>query len=151
MEWFKIDWKGMYPIETAQDKSKATSFGIYAIYDKKGKDNNLIYIGECYWQEFGKRLRQHKSEWLHRIKGKLYVCFGTVMLPKGRKISYERVHDVEAALIHFYRPPCNTVGKRGYSGRDILIFNTGKLIALDSIVSHDTELLSLLQKTRRRI
>jgi len=141
----------MYPIETAQDKSKATSFGIYAIYDKKGKDNNLIYIGECYWQEFGKRLRQHKSEWLHRIKGKLYVCFGTVMLPKGRKISYERVHDVEAALIHFYRPPCNTVGKRGYSGRDILIFNTGKLIALDSIVSHDTELLSLLQKTRRRI
>lgn len=134
----------MYPIETAQDKSKATAFGIYAIYDKKGKDSNLIYIGECYWQDFGKRLRQHKSQWLYRIKGKLYVCFGTVLLPKGRKISYERVHDVEAALIHFYRPPCNTVGKKGYSGRDILIFNTGKLIVLDPIVSHDTELLSLL-------
>ena len=150
MEWFKIDWKGTYPVDTAQYRSAAIAFGIYAIYDRKGKSNKLIYIGECYWQDFKKRLQQHKKQWLHRVKGNLYVCFGTVMLPKGRKISYERVRDVEAALIHFYCPPFNTVGKRGYSGRDILIFNTGKLIALDPIVSPDTELLSLLRKTRRR-
>ena len=133
-------------METAQDKLEAGDFGIYAIYDKKEKDTSLIYIGECYWQDFGKRLRQHKNEWLHRVKGRLYVCFGTVMLPEGKRISHQRILDVEGALIHFYRPPCNTVGKKGYSGRDILIFNTGKSIALDPIVSHDTELLSLLQK-----
>lgn len=150
MEWFKIDWKGMYPVDTAQHKSTAIAFGVYAIYDRKGKSNNLIYIGECYWQGFGKRLQQHKRDWLHRVKGKLYVCFGTVMLPEGRRISHARVCDVESALIHFYRPPFNTVGKRGYYGRDILIFNTGKLIALDPIVSPDTELLSLLKKARRR-
>jgi hypothetical protein len=151
MEWFKIDWKGMYPVETAQYKSAAVAYGVYAIYDRKGRSNQLIYIGKCYWQDFATRLRQNKSEWLYKAKGNLYVCFGTVMLPEGRKISPERVHDVEAALIHFYRPPCNTVGKRSYYGRGILIFNIGKLIALDPIVSPDTELLSLLRKTRRRV
>jgi hypothetical protein len=149
MDWVKIDWKGMYPVETAQHKSTAIAFGIYAIYERKGRSDRLIYIGECYWQDFAKRLQQHKSQWLHRVKGKLYVCYGMVMLPQGRKISYERIRDVEAALIHCYRPPFNTVGKRGYYGRDILIFNTGKRTVLDPIVSDDTALLSLLRKSRR--
>jgi hypothetical protein len=140
----------MYPVNKAQNKSASIGFGIYSIYDRKGKSNNLIYIGECYWQDFGKRLRQHKAQWLHSVKGNLYVCFGTVMLSEGRRTSHARVCDVESALIHFYRPPFNTVGKRGYCGRDILIFNTDKLIALDPIVSPDTELLALLRKTRRR-
>jgi hypothetical protein len=150
MEWFKVDWKGMYPVETAQYKSAASAYGVYAIYDRKGRSNKLIYIGECYWQDFAKRLQQHKSQWLHRIKGKLYVCFGTVTLPKGRIISPERVRDVEAALIHWHIPPFNVVGRRGYHGRGVLIFNTGKSMALDPIVSDDTELMSLLRKTRRR-
>jgi hypothetical protein len=149
MEWFKIDWKGMYPVDTAQRKPAASSFGVYAIYDRQGNANKLIYIGECYWQDFKKRLQQHKSKWLHRVKGKLYVSFGIVTLPKGRRISYERVRDVEGALIHFYYPPFNTVSKRGYYGRDILIFNTGKLTGLDRIVSPDAELVSLLKKARR--
>ena len=55
MEWFRIDWKGSYPIDTAQAKLGASGFGIYAIYEMKGKTTKLLYIGETYWKSFGKQ------------------------------------------------------------------------------------------------
>jgi len=49
MEWFKITWKGAYPIDTTQSKFGSTGFGVYAIYEKRGKTTKLLYIGETYW------------------------------------------------------------------------------------------------------
>lgn len=145
MEWFKIDWKGPYRIETAHNRKVAEHFGIYAIYEAKGRAIKLLYIGRTYWQEFGKRLKQHK--WLDRVYGAKSIYFGIVELPEGRRISFERIRDIEEFLIHFYHPPFNTASKKGYRGRDILVVNTGKVATLDKVASDDRELLQLLQKS----
>ena len=128
MEWFKIDWRGPYPIDTAHTKPEAGSFGIYAIHEVKGKNTKLLYIGETYWQGFGKRLKQHKRE----------------------RISYGRVQDVERALIYVHMPPFNTVSKRGYLGRDILICNLGKVGKIERLVC-TKELRALLKAVKTAI
>ena len=125
MDWCKINWKSAYPIDTAQNKVAAKGFGIYSIYDVQAKTFKLIYIGETYGQKFGKRLQQHKREWLHRVKGKMQIRYGTIELAKGKVISQTKVRDIEATLIHYYIPPFNTVSKKGYRGRNLLIFNMG--------------------------
>jgi hypothetical protein len=148
MDWCKINWKGAYPIDTAQSKVAANGFGIYSIYAIRAKNLELIYISETYGQQFGKRLQQHKREWLRRVKGKMQIRYGTIELPKGRVISHARVRDIEATLIHHYIPPFNTVSKKGYRGRNLLIFNMGSKGDLDKIVSDDPELISLLKNTK---
>ncbi len=145
MEWFRVDWKGLYSIEAAQDK---IGFGIYAIYEVKGKiAKKLLYIGETYSQGFSKRLKQHKREWIPKYEGiKMSVCFGKICLPEGRKISQQIVFDVEGLFIHNLIPPCNTSGKKGYRGRGIVVINTGKVGLLPNVISDDKEFLSLLRK-----
>lgn len=123
-----------HPIDTAQSKLAAIGFGIYAIYEMKGKTTKLLYIGETYWQGFGKRLQQHKKQWLHRVNGKVVVHFGIVGLPEGTRISHEKVLDVESALIHALIPPFNTVSKHGYYGREVMIFNLGKIGTLPRLL-----------------
>jgi hypothetical protein len=145
MDWCKINWKGAYPIETAHKKVAAKGFGIYSIYGVRGKRLELIYIGETYGQKFGKRLQQHKKEWLGKVKGKMQIRYGTIELAKGKVISQIKVRDIEATLIHHYIPPFNTVSKKGYRGRNLLIFNLGSKGGLDRIVSDDPELISLIK------
>jgi len=147
MEWFRIDWNGPYSIDTADKRKEAGTFGVYAIYEQKNKSSNLMYIGKTYWQGFGKRLQQHRRQWLHRLDGKVTIHFGVVVLPQGKKISYERVSDIEEFMIHYYHPLFNTASKKGYRGRDILIFNTGKIGTLDKMTSDDKELLKLIKKS----
>ena len=148
MDWFKVDWKGYYPISSAQNRPEADDYGIYAIYEMGNKlPKKLLYIGETYTQVFGKRLRQHQKEWLYRYDGvKMTISFGAICLPTGRKISRQIVLDVEGVLIHSLIPPCNTSGKKGYRGRGIIVINTGKNGTLPKVVSDDKELLSLLRK-----
>jgi len=147
MEWFKIDWRGPYPVETAKTKLEANGFGVYAIFELKGKTSKLIYIGETYWQKFGTRLQQHKREWFHKYSGRMVVHFGTIGLPQGKRISHEKVLDVESALIYIHTPPINTGGKRGYLGREIIIFNLGKIGTLERLICHK-ELHTLLKSVK---
>jgi hypothetical protein len=44
------------------------------------------------------------------------------------------VFDVEGVLIHVLVPPFNTVSKHGYSGREIMIFNLGKIGTLPPLI-----------------
>jgi hypothetical protein len=150
MEWFRIDWRGPYPIDTAHTKPEAGGYGIYTINEVKGKSSKLLYIGETYWQSFGKRLKQHKRDWLNRIKGKLVVYFGIVVLPEGKRISYSKISDVERVLIHTHVPPFNTVSKRGYGGRDIMICNLGKTGSVERLVC-TKELRALLKAIKTAI
>lgn len=149
MDWFRIDWKGGYPISTAQERSEADGFGIYAIYERKGETPQLLYVGETYWQSFGRRLQQHKREWLDdRIRGPVVIHFGEVGIAEGKRNSHEKVLDVESFLIHALRPPYNTMSKRGYQGRDIMIFNFGKVGTLPPIVCEE-ELHDLITKAMK--
>lgn len=143
MEWCKINWKGAYPLETAQNRPEAKGDGIYAIYEKD-KSPKLLYIGETYTQNFGKRLQQHKHDWLYRFNKRMIIHFGTVTLPKGTRISLDKIHDIENTLIHILIPPCNNVGKHGYSGRNIMIFNLGKRGTLPHLIGDNEFIATLL-------
>jgi len=146
MEWLKVEWKGTYPISTAQQRVEARGVGVYAIYEMQGSTpSKLLYVGETYRQTFSKRLKQHKKEWLDAIKARTAICFGAVCLPEGKRISSQRVLDAEKFLIHSHRPPYNTISKRGYNGRDMMLINIGKTGKLDSVIA-DPTLLSLLKK-----
>jgi hypothetical protein len=149
MEWFKIDWKGAYPIDSAEEKLEAVGFGIYAIYEISAKNPTILYIGETYWQSFGKRLQQHKKEWLYRVNGRLFIHFGTVGLPENKHISHEKILDVESVLIHVLHPPFNTVSKHGYYGREIMIFNLGKIGTIPPLIC-PKELRSLIDATIKK-
>ena len=146
MECFEIEWKGPYSIDRVPVLKVAENFGIYAISQKKGRGIKLLYVGRVYWQAFAKRLTQHKRDWLDRVSGEKVVHFGLVKLPEGKKISFERVRDIEELLIYHHLPPYNTASKRGYLGRELLIINTGKSEPLDKIVSSDEQLLRLIKK-----
>jgi hypothetical protein len=136
MEWFKIEWQGAYPIETAQSKIEAMGYGIYAIFGVKNKETKLLYIGETYRQTFGKRLRQHKKEWLFRVNDKMVIHFGKVELPQGVHITQNKIFDIEGVLIHVLLPPFNNISKHGYSGREIVVFNFGKRAILPPFVGN---------------
>ena len=85
MECYEIEWKGPYSIDRAPSLKVAGNFGIYAIAEKKGNSTKLRYIGRVYWQDFGKRLKQHKRDWLDRISGTIIIHFGLVKIPEGKK------------------------------------------------------------------
>ena len=76
----------------------------------------------------------------------MVICFGTLFLVEGKRISSQRILDIEGAMIHSLRPPYNQIHKKGYKGRNILIINTGKTLSLDSVVCDDSNLLPLLKK-----
>ena len=146
MEWFTINWTGPYPINNAQKKMEALGFGVYAIYKMTGKKAELLYIGETYRQSFGVRLQQHKHKWLDPTNGRMVIHFGTVQLPSGKRISDKRIFDIEKLLIHLYPTKKNKTGTHGYSGRDIMIFNLGKIGTLRPL-NGPKELLYLLSET----
>ena len=144
MEWFKIDWNGPYPVESAHARKEASNYGIYAMYEVSTKTPKLLYIGETYRQSLGARLKQHKKQWLFRVNGKVVIHFGTIKIAQGKRISSSMVFDVEGLLIHVLVPPYNTVSKHGYSGRDIILINTGKTGTLPPIMG-ERELVTILR------
>jgi hypothetical protein len=144
MEWYRINWKGPYAVDKALEMAECEAFSVYAIYEMT-PEPKLLYVGEAYRQDFGKCLRQHKREWLDRIPGTIVIHFGRIVPIEGKEISLQKVEDIEKCLIYIYRPSYNTVNKEGYTGRDILIINTGKVGTIQKLVSNDTKLLALLQ------
>jgi hypothetical protein len=136
MEWFKINWQGAYPVDTAHTKSGAKGYGIYAMYQMSGKTPKLLYIGETYRQSFAGRLKQHQKQWLFRVNGKVVIHFGKIESATNVHMTQSKVFDVEGVLIHVLVPPYNTVSKHGYSGRDIIVFNTGKIGTLPKLLGN---------------
>ena len=151
MEWFKVEWKGPFSTDGSLSRPEAKGTGVYAIYGMRGREfHKLLYIGETFKQTFGKRLKQHERDWFENAREPhMAVCFGEVYLPKNKRLSGKRVVDVEGLLIHTEKPPFNTVSKRGYKGRGILVINTGKLGLLQPVATDkdNDDLIALLRKT----
>jgi hypothetical protein len=136
MDWYKVEWQGAYPVDTAHTKSGASGYGIYAMFEMSGKTPKLLYIGETYRQSFGTRLKQHQKQWLFRVNGKVVIHYGKIIPPEGKRISSKIVFDIEGLLIHVLVPPYNTVSKHGYYGREIIVFNTGKIGTLPRMLGN---------------
>ncbi len=136
MDWLQIDWKGPYSLRVAPKTKVAEHFGVYAIYKREPRIKKLLYIGRTYEQDFERRLAQHRRDWLDdRYESKdLCIHFGILIPPPETRISFERVADVEELLISCYVPPHNTASKSGYSGRDLLLLNTGTRGSIDVLI-----------------
>jgi len=148
MEWFKIEWNKCIALRTAENRPDASNKGVYAIYEVQRKlPQKVLYIGETYTQTFGRRLKQHKKDWLFRYEDiDMAISFGVIRPSEGKRITQGIVFDCERILICRLIPPCNTSGKKRYTGRDIMVFNTGKNTShIPPIVTNDLKLLSALR------
>jgi len=89
-----------------------------------------FYIGQAYSQDIMKRLknRGHKIHQIIEDEGEtgLRVSFGELRLKENRKIISLFVDDLKNLLIYVYEPLYNERGRWSYSGRHIVIRNTGQ-------------------------
>lgn len=148
MECFKIDWKGSYSLDEAQNKLEAREKGIYAIYRAK----KLVYVGKSV--ELGRRISEHNRGWSHFLSEKqrkqCSICIGTIYTYEGssssRDISSHQLQMVENYLINELQPEGNSgATKKGHKGLPVIIVNTGKRGKIRKIMCHNPELLKLLK------
>lgn len=83
-----------------------------------------------YRQLYSDRLkRHHKLQEIEKEehgKGKIVIRLGTIILPKGKRISEKLVKDVEAVLTQDSQPEYNVLNINAYWGnRDLKITNLG--------------------------
>jgi hypothetical protein len=149
MECFRIDWKGPYSLDAVQKLSEARELGLYAVYRLK----KLLYIGKS--TELGRRIGEHNRGWSHilseRQRAQCSVFVGTIYSYEGSRpsldISARQLNMVEGFLINELKPAGNSdATKKRYTGTPVIIVNTGKRGLFKKVMSHNTELLSLLKQ-----
>ena len=138
MEEVRIQWEGPYLIERVPKLDISEEFGVYVITRRWGTNREkILYIGKTYWRDFRSRVREHRREWLNEEVGNLKVRLGIIKLSRGKKISVQRVQDIEALLIYWCQPRYNTIYKDSYNGRDLKIINEGRRGPIDNIITTD--------------
>jgi hypothetical protein len=152
MECFRIDWTEPCPLDSANEFVPSYIAGVYAICRTDTKSHAEIwYIGQT--RDFSQRMKQHRQQWSHILTpiqmNKLAVSFGTIHPIEGNPSdSTEEIRsDIESFLRNALTPKGNSAQTcKGYTGRAILVINTGKLSIIDKIMSINHDLLELLAK-----
>lgn len=112
---------------------------LYFVYQGKGRQaRTRFYLGQAYSQDIVQRLKhsEHKIHGIAKEQGHvgLKVSFGELKIKEGRKISSKLVNDIENLLIYVYEPKYNERGIWSYSGRHLVIKNTGRCTFFDKKV-----------------
>lgn len=130
MEEVEIEWYGPYKIDTVVEEfHEYEDFGVYMITRKWGKyAEKILYIGMTYRRDFAQRFSEHWRDWLSEVIGTVKVRVGYL---HEKKSSEKRLRDVENLIIYVYEPEYNEIGKSTYSGRDLIIINSGRRGPLD--------------------
>jgi len=153
MEFFRIDWKGLFSWDTAQNRPETREDGVYAVYQMQGNSiRKLQYIGKS--KELGSRLSTHRQG-ISRFmdsKGvsKLAICFGMIYSYETSRpsvhITPTQLRNIESFLINSYKPIGNSdTTKKGYKGEPLLIVSTGKRGIFDKVIAHNPEIVALLK------
>lgn len=138
----KVRWTEPYDLMRAYLKGYGKDDYLYMILRADpcvdDWDLELEYIGMAYDQYVADRLKRHHklleiAEETPRRK-MVFVKFGQVILPEGRKVSIQLIKDIENALIYWHEPPYNDTGYASYNGRPIKIINLGKYKPLDRVI-----------------
>lgn len=154
MECFRIDWKGLFSWDTAQNRPEAREDGIYAIYQIRGNSiKGLQYIGKS--KEVGDRLTTHRQNISHfdsKGTSKYAICFGMIYSYETSRpsthITPKQLRNIESFLINTYKPDGNSPStKKGYKQEPLLIINTGKRYKIDKVIAHNPEIITLLKET----
>ncbi len=129
VRWFKPipysdlrDWKGEY-YEV-----------LYVVY----KGSEILYVGMAYDQYVDIRLgNHHKLSEIAKIENQrgLVISFGELRLKHGRRLSRRLVEEIENLLIFYYEPKYNKRGIYTYTGRELVIRNSGPGNPFDQTVS----------------
>lgn len=142
-------------MDKAINQPEARKAGVYAIImsDEWG-NRELFYIGQA--KELGQRITQHYQELSHALTqtqlANRSIYMGVIYsLDNVTNDIKPSLNDIESLFISRFQPQGNKTAKQRYSGKSIIIINTGKLppykdATFPKIMSHDAELLKQLKK-----
>lgn len=131
----KITIKWSYPTEINSliEKEAVNDIGVYFITTRRRGKQAPLYIGRTV-ENFKKRLKRHRNEWLDTYSGEKYVRLGRIISPKH--LSDEElttiIEDAEKTIILFmsqtegYRLPANYINTQSACfEKPLKITNTG--------------------------
>ncbi|GHV92467.1 hypothetical protein AGMMS50268_29700 [Spirochaetia bacterium] len=151
MELVTLEWSNTV-IDFSKISSNLTNKylddnGFYAVltgkYDKNTneyRDILLHYIGQAFDQTIRERAPQKHpaytqiKQYLKKHPGFVPLLMpGVVIKITQKKLTQELVDDIEECLIYDNQPVANTINKDSYTGRSIIITNTGGFYPLNKI------------------
>ncbi|MED2737701.1 GIY-YIG nuclease family protein [Bacillus toyonensis] len=137
MTTVNIRWSKPSSLEDLHTNPLALQKGIYAIYRLYGGKETLIYIGKT-TRSFNERLNEHYNDWLHTVRGQVFIRMGILEYPDRGRYSSQKLSDVESLLIVWHAPQQNTMSSVYYRGREELIIkNKGNRGLVAKTVSAD--------------
>lgn len=122
MPSYRLDFVGHWPVRA---RGVADQPGVYCIYASTPVSSHLVYIGQSHSVE--SRIFSHPrlNDWLLAANGHpLYFSSGLPCPPVD-------IHIAEAAMIHHYKPICNTMNKYDFPHPATTIFSTGPIAILN--------------------
>ena len=112
--------------------------GYYDVLYAVCKMGKPIYVGMAYGETVDQRLANHPT--LRRIAKRegirgLMVTFGEFVVKEGKRLSWNRVRDIENLLLYVYKPKHNKKGTKTYRGRPLMVDNGGPGNPFDKVVT----------------
>lgn len=145
-DWAVVEWSKAVTIDDLEEIDDERDADLYALIaadedEVEGKWTRLrlLYIGSAFLQFVATRIRQpHNAyacvnRYMHLHPGKvLLVMTGTITEASLERISETFVREVECCLINCNQPHCNDVCMESYSGRELVVRNSGDYAPLRS-------------------
>ena len=108
----------------------------YDVFYKISSGTEVMYIGLAYKKHVKRILKNHhKLESIVENEGEseVRISFGEYVVKEGRRMSKNRVYEIENLLIYKYKPPYNRQSHETYGGRYLIIYNSGPGNLFDSV------------------
>jgi len=106
----RIEWSNPLTVDEAIEDEASLQPGVYYITRVLNSHESSRYIGKA-TNTIRERLKDHRKEWLHRVRGQILVRMGSIIYPRNH--DPEIIDHAESALI--------------YEHKDILVDNTDKV------------------------
>lgn len=134
----RIYWADPLPVDDAIESDESLCSGVYYITRVFNGHETSRYIGKAS-NTIRERLKEHRKEWLHRVRGQILVRMGTITYPKDADADI--IDHAESALIYEHKDILvdNTDKRNSYSYSELYqVQNTGNIGELkDKIRMHE--------------
>ena len=134
----RIYWADPLPVVDAIEFDESLCCGVYYITRVFNGHETSRYIGKAS-NTIRERLKEHRKEWLHRVRGQILVRMGTITYPKDADADI--IDHAESALIYEHKDILvdNTDKRNSYSYSELYqVQNTGNIGELkDKIRMHE--------------
>ena len=119
---YSLDFVGHWPVRA---RGVAGWLGVYCIYASTPVSSHLVYIGQS--NNVEARISNHPklNDWLLAASGHPLYFSSCQPYP------LRDIHIAEAAMIHHYKPICNTAHKYDFMHPATTIFSSGPIAILN--------------------